>query len=672
MRRYPFGMHCAGVRRLIIRVCLFLFLVSAQDAAQDAVARQQEDSLRTYNLEEIIVGAAPADDSGVRAPDMYRVPLSDLRMRNAMSVDGLIRLLPSATIQTNSRGETIATLRGAPERQVAILLDGVPLAVPWDGRLDLSMLPVGLAGGLSAVRGIPGPASGPNTAAGAVRLQTRSLSGPGKLTEVGLAAGSAAMRSVEGLHVSRGRRGAVLVGASTQARDGMPLPGGADLPYETAGSLRDNTDRRISGGVVRFDANGRFAVTMLHVDSRKGVAPEGHLDPTQGSPRYWRYPDWRRSMLIVGGRPLSWLQASTWVGRFSQDIESYPDASYAVAEERQSDEDRTFGLRTATTATRGAVSIAWTLFHMTSMHHQVESDLLPARTTTSDLRYRSSLSSSGMDVSWEAASAVLVQVGASLDRMAMPRTGDKPARDAFTDWSGRVTAQMELAPDWLGHASIGRKVRFPTMRELFGDALRRFVVNPDLEGEKVRTVEAGMVRKGAGWHSEVMVFVRRTNDAIDLENVVVDGTTKRRRINRDGSRAWGVEWVGSAQLSPGTRVDGHLMWLRPSVDGGHVMETPEVLSTIWARHRISRRLTLHAGLEYTGRAWGLEEDNSVVALPKAAVFNTRLSWQQFVADSRVHSEVFLAVNNLADAVTLPQLGLPGAGRHFRVGVSFTR
>lgn len=655
-----------SIGRLILFSCLCLTVVPG------VTARQQEDSLRTYDLEEIIVGAAPTDGRSLQVSDAYRVALSDLRMRTAMSVDGLIRLLPSASVQTNSRGETIVSVRGAPERQVAILLDGVPLAVPWDGRMDLSMLPAGMAGGLSVVRGVPGPASGPNTATGAVRLQTRSLSGPGRLTEVGLAGGNAGMRSLEGLHASRGRRGALLVGASTQMSDGMPLPGGADLPFEDAGGLRKNTDRRVSGGVVRFDANGVFAVTAMHVDSRKGIAAEGHLDPSVNSPRYWRYPNWKNSMLIVGGQPLSWLQASTWLGRFSQDINSYPDANYAVAEERQSDEDRTAGIRTAATATRGAVSIGWTTFHMTSSHHQVESDLIPSRATTSDLRYRSTLSSSGLDVTWASRSNVRLQVGASVDRMGMPRTGDKPERDAFVDWSGRATAQVGIARGWTGHASAGRKIRFPTMRELFGDALRRFVVNPDLEGEKVRTLETGLVRVGSGWRAEFLVFVRHTDDAIDLENVVVDGETKRRRVNRNGSRVWGMEWIVGAQIADGTRADGHLMWLRPSVDGGHVMETPEVLSTIWLRHRVTRQITLHGGLEYTGRAWGLAEDNSVVSLPKAAVFSARVSWQQFLADSRIHSEIFLALNNLTDAVTLPQLGLPGAGRMLRVGASFTR
>jgi hypothetical protein len=56
----------------------------------------------------------------------------------------LLAALPSVGIHTNSRGETVLRLRGSDERQTSIFLDGTPLTVPWDGRVDLSSLQVGL------------------------------------------------------------------------------------------------------------------------------------------------------------------------------------------------------------------------------------------------------------------------------------------------------------------------------------------------------------------------------------------------------------------------------------------------------------------------------------------------------------------------------------------------
>jgi hypothetical protein len=46
-------------------------------------------------------------------------------------------------------------------------------------------------------------------------------------------------------------------------------------------------------------------------------------------------------------------------------------------------------------------------------------------------------------------------------------------------------------PDSL-RAGVGQKTRFPTMRELFDEALDRFMVNPELEPESALMVEVGL------------------------------------------------------------------------------------------------------------------------------------------------------------------------------------
>ena len=67
-----------------------------------------------------------------------------------------------------------------------------------------------------------------------------------------------------------------------------------------------------------------------------------------------------------------------------------------------------------------------------------------------------------------------------------------------------------------------------------------------------------------------------------------------------------------------------------------------------------------------GRAYGLTTDNRYISLPGSVVLNTRLSWLMLF--SRYALEMFARVNNLNDATTLPQLGLPGPGREFHAGL----
>ena len=61
----------------------------------------------------------------------------------AASADEIVRRLPAVHVPVNSRGEAIAFVRNAAERQVAIFYEGADINVPLDNRLDLSLVPDG-------------------------------------------------------------------------------------------------------------------------------------------------------------------------------------------------------------------------------------------------------------------------------------------------------------------------------------------------------------------------------------------------------------------------------------------------------------------------------------------------------------------------------------------------
>ncbi|MGB3544884.1 MAG: hypothetical protein WBA11_18340, partial [Rubrivirga sp.] len=99
--------------RAVLRLLLALVL------AGPAVA--QADTTRA--LGEVVVGDAPPR-AGVE-----RIPIASVLTRDPVSVADVARLIPSAAAPTNSRGQTLLAIRGASERQTAILLDGAPLTV---------------------------------------------------------------------------------------------------------------------------------------------------------------------------------------------------------------------------------------------------------------------------------------------------------------------------------------------------------------------------------------------------------------------------------------------------------------------------------------------------------------------------------------------------------------
>ena len=124
--------------------------------AAPAAAQAPPDTLRrdtVYEIEPIGVRAVrPSTTTGGVSAVVLR--LDSIRMRPAPLLEDVLREIPLVQVRSNSRGEAQLALRGADERQVAILLDGVPLTLGWDHRTDLSVVPLTAAQRITLVRGL--------------------------------------------------------------------------------------------------------------------------------------------------------------------------------------------------------------------------------------------------------------------------------------------------------------------------------------------------------------------------------------------------------------------------------------------------------------------------------------------------------------------------------------
>ena len=144
-------------------------------------ANAQEDSIPRFRLGAIEVRVAR--DVATSSFTSERITLAEIESRDATAVADIARLVPGAHVQTNSRGETLIYLRNAAERQVGVFFNGALLNVPWDNRVDLSLVPASIVGGIEVVQGVPPIEFGTNVIGGAVNLTTRTLESEGRFTE---------------------------------------------------------------------------------------------------------------------------------------------------------------------------------------------------------------------------------------------------------------------------------------------------------------------------------------------------------------------------------------------------------------------------------------------------------------------------------------------------------
>lgn len=590
----------------------------------------------------------------------------------ANAADEILRRLPSVAVPVNSRGEAIAFVRGAAERQVAIFYDGAAINVPWDNRLDLSLLPAALAGSAQVAAAPLAPRYGVN-ALGAISFTASRAGG----ATARVMAGSAVLREAQATVPLAWSDTDLLLGGSYATRDAEPLSAGAALPFSQPGERRrTNTDRALASVFARVATKldgHRLALTAFHVNASKGIAPESDRP---GGARFWRYPDVRHT--LVSGDALFTLGPATaldiigWYQRFDQTINSYTDVSYQTRDAQERNRDRTSGGRLLLTQQVGGLQLVASGNLLTSVHHQRDlaftNGAAPAA-IPGFIRYRQRNASLGLDTSAPLAGGLNAELGVGYDRVDYLDTGDKPAIRAARGWTGRAGLVWSPGEAWRLRAALGRKIRPPTMRELFGQALNRFLINPDLQPERIVSAELAAEWRSNGWDLSLVGFAQDLDGTIDQRNV----GRLRQRINLPGSQVLGVEAVAAWRPAPPWSLGGNATYARArrrQVAAGQtdrLAEKPDLLARLYADYIGASGFGALAELLYIGRAYSVDASGALVALPRSASLNLRAS--QRVEIGGAAATLFARGDNLLDASIVPQLGLPAPGRSVRLGVS---
>lgn len=660
------------------------------DVARPDTLASARDSSRAHTLETVVVTGTrvPAAVGGasviVLHPDSLRVP-------PAPSLEQALRELPFVLVRQNSRGETELSLRGSDSRQVAVMLDGVPLTLGWDHRSDPSLVPLTGAQRLVLVRGLSSLLHGPNVLGGIVEVDVaRGAPGAEPVRELaaGTGAGEYGARSLSltgGAPVSAGSGTLSLRGGvGYRTRDGIPLSG--DVRDRAApGGLRRNSDLDHADGFAALrwqNETGRYlGLTATGYRAERGVPPELHLN----QPRLWRYPSVSRTLAILSAgtgpapTPLGFgsLDLAAGANFGSSELESFEDAGYGTVVGRERGEERALSARL-----HGR--------HSLPGYGELRAALTGAEVRYDEWlddaagdRYRQRLWSGGLETQWPLLGDGLVSAGLVHDRASTPETGGKPPLGALAAWGWRLGATSPPLGNGLRlHASVSRRARFPSLRELYSGAINRFEPNPDLRPERLLGGEVGATLvRGIGGGNEINVqgaaFHHRLADAI-VRELASDG--KFHRENRHAVRSTGVELLAGWSARSGLSFTGDLLLQRvreqnPSIGARRAEHQPELLGRFGVSTPLAFGSRLMTDLRYIGRQYCMHPDvGGQVALAGGAEGDVGLekAWRlgRGLVGSALLSSVraMIGVDNLTDATVYDQCGLPRPGRTLRFAV----
>jgi len=620
----------------------------------------------------------------------------------------VLRQVPFVLVRQNSRGENEISMRGSDSRQAAVLVDGIPLTLGWDHRLDPSLVPLTGIRQLTVTRGLSSVLGGPNVLGGMIEFGFADpAAGARQHTDLVAAAGVDTYGS-RSLTVAGGTRVATGLGqltarggATARHRDGFALAGGTsrsvaegdpDPGQDGEGRLRTNSDLRETDAFAALrlqSAGGRHVgLTLTGFDAERGVPAEQHL----ASPRLWRYPAVSRRLGILSagtgvvatraGRGS--LTASVGLNTGEVEIASYADAGYATVTAREYGDERTVTARALATHSLGAAGQVRASYTFSGIRYDERFDEDPAS------RYRQELHSAAVESEWSLGGTGRLSAGLVHDRASTPETGGRPALGTLSRAGWRIGASaLGLDNAVRFHLSVSQRSRFPALRELYSGSLNRFDPNPDLAPETLLGAEAGATVLGGGLAAagvtvQAVAFHHRLDDAV----VRVTLPDRRfRRINRDEMRSTGLELVVDWEAREtaggpgrGASITADLLLQRVRLydqtipvgepNARRAEHQPELRAALDAGVPLPLALRGLAGLHYTGRQFCQHPDlGEQVALGGQAVADLALTREWDGASAGLGAvRLVVAVDNVADAAVYDQCGLPQPGRTLRLSV----
>lgn len=663
-------------------------LVPVSVLAQNPPDSIPADSVRLLGGLTVSV-ARPALTSG--GSSSVVIDLDSLGSIPAPSMDQVLRSMPLIQIRTNSRGEMQPALRGSEDRQIAIMMDGIPLTIGWDHRTDMSIIPLTAARNVTLVRGLSSILYGPNTLGGVVevdvaRAERRVESVDPLSLGFSLDGTGGTNLSLTGGHLvdDRDHQWVFRGGAGFAERNGVPVPAGVrDDPnlrsqFLASDALRLNSDsRRVDGFfTARYRADGGIwtSFSASGYDVERGVPPETHQD----DPRLWRYPDQRRILAAVSagtGQRLTGLgegdlEASVGVDLGSTLIEQFGSQAFDVVEETEASDDRVVTLRMLgehTLGQRGDVRVSATYADVT--HDEV---LTPGEAAS----YRQRLWSAGLETELRFGSEGLttVSLGGALDGADTPESGDKPPLARIGDYGTRLGLSTLVADGVLLHGGVSRRSRFPSLRELYSGALGRFEPNPSLRSETLLGSELGFTATSGSGEVQVVGFHHRLTDGIVRRTVVgTDNVSRFQRVNQDEVRSSGLELLVVGTLGAATlNGDLTIQTVKGLEADGTEVELeyePTLMGKVGFDVPVPAGVRLSSELRYVGEqrcvnpeAGGLQPLDASRSLD--ATVRRAFSFGRGGTLRRV--DVSASLRNLTDAAVFDQCGLPQPGRLFQV------
>ncbi|EKE02667.1 MAG: hypothetical protein ACD_20C00347G0004 [uncultured bacterium] len=402
---------------------------------------------------------------------------------------------PALNASYGERGETAFYVRGFNQRQVPVLLDGVPIYVPFDGLIGLDRMNGANLQKITVVKSAPSIIYGPNTMGGVINIKTQKPSEPFKLK-----------LRFDDNQVNRLNQDLYLgskldnnfyfsFNQSFSKSRGFNLSNNFKSSLNEDGNIRDNSDYHNlnMGGTIGYSSNDNqdYQLSYNSFSSPWNAPPEINVS----KPRYWKFTEWKKNTAIFNFKQpviqdkIS-LNGSVFYDKYLNVLDSYDDIAF-------SSQDKPFAFH----STYDDYSTGFNFIPRIIINKYVT--LTPVCLYKRDIhaetpdydqsiaKYSISTTTLGGEIELNPTRKTAINIGTSLNRYNPLYNNGNSIRDSLVAWDSQGGISYFINYDNKIFFDVGRKTRFPTLKELYSGYIGRNIANPNLEEETALRYEVG-------------------------------------------------------------------------------------------------------------------------------------------------------------------------------------
>lgn len=649
-----------------------------------------------------VTATAPTEDG--TALGGSTITSDDMRMFNRESLDKAITLVPGASANlVGNRNESDVWIRGFDRWRVPLAVDGIPVYLPYDNRVDFSRFTTSDISEIQVTKGFTSVIDGPGAMGGSINLVSRQVTKPFE--------GDARVGT------SFDQNGA-FNGVTTDVFAGTKQ---SDWYIQGSGSETDQTHWRLSDdytpGTLENGGNRDHSGTLDYkINLKAGYTPtatdeysiniidqNGNKDTpfadtkiAPASAKYWTWPDWdKQSVYWLSKTAIddagSFVKVRAYYDRFYNVLDIWDNANFnsmsSTSAEISTYDDRAAGgsaevdkvlfggadtVRAAfhfrwdqhnshelTNANPGQwYAIPWLEDDENTYSVALENVYHPTRawdvTAGVSYDYRQMLKADD----WDSLSAVKGVVPAPFGYLVNYPLSDKRAVDP------ELAVAYHFDDAGVVHASVTERTRFPTLFEMFSSRFGTFTGNPYLQPEKTVNWDTGVADTFGHTRLGADIFYDHMMNAVEAVSVYFPtlGKSTNQYQNVGTEDHEGFELEASSQVLETLQLGANYSYLMRQILN-HVAvatETPRHRIFAYANWQPIEGLSVVPSVDVNGKRWLQSAASTSIYLKggDAAVANIKVSY-----DITPAMQIEAGVNNLFDTNYEIEDGYHAQGRN---------